>query len=80
MRNWSPTVIAMCAVALPATASRLTAGTVPMELEASVYESARHAVVDFYRSKRRRREAPIGMMEDLEAIMFEGEHSEFSDR
>lgn len=54
----------------------LAAGTVPTQLRAWVYESARHAVVDFYRAKGRRREAPIGTMEDLEAVVSEGGPSE----
>jgi RNA polymerase sigma-70 factor (ECF subfamily) len=56
----------------------LAAGTVPTRLKAWVYESARHAIVDFYRAKGRRREAPIGAMNDLEALMSEGGPSESS--
>lgn len=46
----------------------LATGTGPSQLKAWVYESARHAIVDFYRAKGRRREAPIGTMEDLQAL------------
>jgi RNA polymerase sigma-70 factor (ECF subfamily) len=50
----------------------LTGGAAPTHLRAWVYESARHAVVDFYRTKGRRREAPIGAMEDVDALASEG--------
>jgi RNA polymerase sigma-70 factor, ECF subfamily len=46
----------------------LAGGTVPTQLRAWVYESARHAIVDFYRAQGRRREAPLGTMEDLEGL------------
>lgn len=46
----------------------LVAGTAPRQARAWVYESARHAVVDFYRSKARRREAAIGALADLDAV------------
>lgn len=47
---------------------RLVGGTAPTHVRAWVYESARHAVVDFYRSKARRREAPLGTLEDLDTV------------
>ncbi len=46
----------------------LTNGTAPTHVRAWVYESARHAIVDFYRAKARRREAPLGTLEDLHAV------------
>jgi RNA polymerase sigma-70 factor (ECF subfamily) len=49
----------------------LAAGTAPTQVKAWVYESARHAIVDFYRAKGRRREASIGTMEDIEALASE---------
>src|SRR5689334_14553936 len=56
----------------------LAGGTVPTQLRAWVYESARHAVVDFYRAKGRRREAPIGTMEDVDALVSESQVTESS--
>jgi RNA polymerase sigma-70 factor (ECF subfamily) len=52
----------------------LVSGTVPARVRAWVYESARHAVIDFYRAKGRRREAPAGTLEDLDALVA-GERS-----
>jgi RNA polymerase sigma-70 factor (ECF subfamily) len=53
-------------------------GAVPTNLRAWVYESARHAIVDFYRAKGRRREAALGAMEDLETLASEVSASESS--
>jgi RNA polymerase sigma-70 factor (ECF subfamily) len=43
----------------------LAQGAAPAHLRGWVYESARHAIADFYRVKGRRREAPSGTMDDL---------------
>jgi RNA polymerase sigma-70 factor (ECF subfamily) len=47
----------------------LVGGMVPTHLRAWVYESARHAIVDFYRARARRREAAIGVLDDLEPLV-----------
>jgi RNA polymerase sigma-70 factor (ECF subfamily) len=47
----------------------LVAGIVPTHRRAWVYESARHAIVDFYRARARRREASIGVLDDLEPLV-----------
>jgi RNA polymerase sigma-70 factor, ECF subfamily len=47
----------------------LAAGIVPAQPRAWVYESARHAIVDFYRARARRREAAIGVLDDFEALV-----------
>jgi RNA polymerase sigma-70 factor, ECF subfamily len=46
----------------------LASGTEPTQARAWVYESARHAIIDFYRAKGRRRESPSGSIEDLDAL------------
>lgn len=46
----------------------LVGGTAPAQVRAWVYESARHAVVDFYRAKARRREAAGGMLDELDTL------------
>jgi RNA polymerase sigma-70 factor (ECF subfamily) len=47
----------------------LMRGMGPTHLRAWVYESARHAIVDFYRARARRREASIGVLDDLESLV-----------
>jgi RNA polymerase sigma-70 factor (ECF subfamily) len=44
-------------------------GTVPEQVRAWVFETARHAVADFYRARGRRRETAAGTMDDLELLI-----------